>query len=137
MRPVQKIMSSLGTVASFQKINLPARCLSCRKSSPTMLTQSNLIGIPRAIDHNDPTDVHFFLDCFEKYQNTTDKRTLPDKIRFYGRAMYARNALKGRTEFASLEKVSNQIPGTQAHVPDTYAHQLLGMSSSSLDSTIL
>ena len=35
--------------------------------------------------------------------------------------MYAQDALKGRTEFASLEKVSNQILGTQAHVPDTYA----------------
>jgi hypothetical protein len=28
---------------------------------------------------------------------------------------------EGRPEFASLEKVLNQIPGTQAHVPDTYA----------------
>ena len=85
-----------------------------------MLTRSNLIGIPRVIDHNDPTDVHFFLDCFEKYWNTTDKRKLPDEIRWYGRALYAQDALKGRDESASLEKVSHQIPGTQAHVPDTY-----------------
>jgi hypothetical protein len=47
-----------------------------------MLTRSNLIGIPCVIDHHDPTNVQFFLDRFEKYQNTTDKRTLPDKIRF-------------------------------------------------------
>jgi hypothetical protein len=65
--------------------------------------------------------VHFFLDRFEKYRNTTDKHKLPDEIRWYGRASYAQDALKGRTEFASLDKVSNQIPGTQAHVPDTYA----------------
>ena len=38
--------------------------------------------------------------------------------------MYAQDALKGRTEFASLEKVSNQIPGTQTHVLDTYAPTL-------------
>jgi hypothetical protein len=95
----------------------------CRAAAnqPTMLTRSNLIGIPRVIDHNDPTDVQFFLDRFEKYRNTTDKRKLPDDIRFYGRASFAQDALKGRTEFASFEKVSHQIPGTQAHVPDTYA----------------
>ena len=86
-----------------------------------MLTRSNLIGIPRAIDHNDPTDVQFFLDRFEKYRNTTDKRKLPDEIRFYGRASHAQDALKGRPEFTSFEKVSKQIPGTQAHVADTYA----------------
>ena len=65
--------------------------------------------------------MQFFLDRFEKYRNTNDKRTLPDSIRFYGKAMYAQDALKGRTEFASFEKVSKQIPGTQAHVTDTYA----------------
>ena len=86
-----------------------------------MLTRLNLIGGPRVIDHNDPTDVHFFLHRFEKYWNTTDKRKLPDEIRWYRRASYAQDALKGRNEFVSLEKVSNQIPGTQAHVPDTYA----------------
>ena len=110
-----------------------------------MLTRSNLNGIPRVIDHNDPTDVQFFLDRFVKYRNTTDKRKLPDEMRWYGRASYAQDALKGRDEFASLEKVSNQIPGMQAHVPDTYAPTFghvvfiigLGMLSSSSDSTIL
>jgi hypothetical protein len=50
--------------------------------------------------------------------------------------MYAQDALKGRDEFASLEKVSHQIPGPQAHVPDTYA-PTFGHVSLSLDSTIL
>ena len=59
-----------------------------------MLIRSNLIGIPRVIDHNDHTDVHFFLDRFEKYRNTTDKRKLPDEIRWYGRASYALDALR-------------------------------------------
>jgi hypothetical protein len=84
-----------------------------------MLTRSNLIGIPRAIDYNDPTDVQFLLNRFEKYRNTTDKRKLPDEIQFYGRASHAQDALKGRDEFTSFEKVSKQIPGTQAHVTDT------------------
>jgi hypothetical protein len=83
------------------------------------------------------TDVQLFLDRFEKYWNTTDKCKLLDKIRWYGRASYAQDALKGRTEFASLEKVSKQIPGTQA-MSQTPMHQLLGvLLSSSLDSTIL
>jgi len=70
-----------------------------KQKHKNMLTRSNLIGIPRVIDHNDPTDVQFFLDRFEKYRNTTDKRKLPDEIRFYGRASHAQDALKGRTEF--------------------------------------
>jgi hypothetical protein len=62
-----------------------------------MLTQSTLIGIPRVINPNNPVDVKYVLDCFKKYCNITDK------------------------EFASYEKVANQIPGLQAHVPETYA----------------
>jgi hypothetical protein len=69
-----------------------SRCRAAAKQ-PTMLTRSNLIGIPRVIDHNDPTDVQFFLDRFEKYRNTTDKRKLPDEIQFYGRASHAQDAL--------------------------------------------
>jgi hypothetical protein len=73
------------------------------------------------MNSNDPTDVQLFLDRFEKYQNTTNIRTLPDAIRWYGRASYTQDALKGRTKFESLEKFLNQIPGMQAYVPETYA----------------
>ncbi len=31
------------------------------------------------------------------------------------------DALKGQKEFTKFENVVNQIPGAQAHVPDTYA----------------
>jgi len=97
-----------------------------------MLTRSNLIGIPPVvIDHNDHTDVQFFLDCFEKYWNTTDKRKLPDEMRWYGRASYAQDALKG-----SLRKFLN-ISQERKHMFQTPMHQLLGMLSSSSDSTIL
>ena len=65
-----------------KKIKFVGAPESCPKSFPTMLTRSNLISIPRVIDRNDPTDVQFFLDRFEKYRNTNDERTLPDSIRF-------------------------------------------------------
>jgi hypothetical protein len=68
-----------------------------------------------------PSTVKNVLDLFEKYCNTTDKHKLPDEFQWYGRALYALNALKGRIEFASFQKVANQIPGAQAHLPDTYA----------------
>jgi hypothetical protein len=86
-----------------------------------MLTRTNLIGIPGVKTPNDPVDVKYVLDRFEKYRNATDKRKLPDEYRWYGSASYAQDALKGRIEFASFEKVANQIPGAQAHVPNTCA----------------
>jgi hypothetical protein len=101
-----------------------------------MLTRSNLIGIPCVIDHNDPTDVHFFLDRFEKYRNTTDKRTLPDKIRFYGRAMYAQDALRVELNLHHLRKLRIRSQ-ERKHMFQTPMRQLLGMLSSSSDSTIL
>jgi hypothetical protein len=115
---------------------LLARCLSCRKSSPTMLTRSNLIGIPRVIDHNDCTDVQFFLDCFEKYRNTTDKRKLPDEILWYGRASYVQDALRVDLNLHHLRKfwIRSQ---ERKHMFQTPMRQLLGMLSSSSDFTIL
>ena len=86
-----------------------------------MLTWSNLVGIPRVVNPNNPVDVDYVLDRFQKYRYIGDKRKLPPGFRWYGRASYAQDALKARGEFTLFVKVADQIPGAQAHVADTYA----------------
>jgi hypothetical protein len=50
LRPVQKknelLSARLHLFQTQKKLNLLARCVSCHKSFPTMLTRSNLIGTP-------------------------------------------------------------------------------------------
>jgi hypothetical protein len=82
-----------------------------------MLTPDR-IGICGVIDNNDPSDGQFFWIAL---RNIRIIPKLPDEIQWYGRAPYTQDALKGRTEFTLIEKVTNQIPVMQAHAPDTYA----------------